>query len=576
MKQGLHSIKIIILEAIRDAGFEIEESEMRLERCKNAGHGHYATNTALLLAGKLGKRPMEVAQSIMDELKKSKIFTRVEVAAPGFVNVEIEQKFYSRIVESLLKNPKEWVSDDLELKEKSKKIVIEYSSPNIAKPLGAHHILSTIIGESLKRILKRVGNEVIAENYPGDIGTQFGKLIYAIREWGDTEVIEKNPIDELLKLYVRFHEEAERNPELEDSGRAEYKKFEEGDKESRVLWKKIVDWSFSEIEPMYKRLGVSYDAVHGESFFEERMVKLLKKGRDEGIFVDGENGAWIVMPDEPNDPPALARKSDGTTLYLTRDLAQMEFFEEHYHPDEMIWVVDVAQSLHFRQRFSTARKMNLTSAKTTHVEFGRMQFKGGGMSTRKGNIVRLTEVLDEAQARSVSLIEEKGADLTEAEKNELAVQMGASSVKYNILHQNRIQNITFDWDQMLSLDGNSAPYLMYTIARAKSILRKAEVSHKDLQGFTCEANTPDEVKVLLDILDYASALKRASEEYKPNHIANFLYQLAKDFNTFYNSQPVLQAGDKKVKESRLMLTGAVITVMEDTFSLLGLSVPEKM
>lgn len=575
MKNTLKQIREVILEAVKNAGFEVSAEDLHIDKTKTLEHGHFATNIAMLLAGKAGKKPQDVALRIINELKKNKLFSKTEVAGPGFINISIEQNFYSAICGRLIDNLDDYLEEELDLKSKRKKIVIEYSSPNIAKPLGAHHLLSTIIGDTLKRIFKRYGYNVISENYPGDIGTQFGKLIYAIKTWGDESAIQKNPIDELLKLYVRFHNEAEKNPSLEDFGRAEYKKFEDGDKDSRKMWQKIVDWTFKDIQPLYDRLGVKFNGVHGESFFEDKMDALLKEGRDKGVFVNGKDGAWIVMPDDPQDPPALVKKSDGATLYLTRDLAQMAFFENEYKPDIMVWVVDVAQSLHFKQRFNTSAKLGLTNAELHHVHFGRMQFKEGGMSTRKGNIIRMEEVLDEAEERSLKLIDERNAELSGDQKKELARIMGIGAVKYNILHQNRISNITFDWDQMLSLEGNSAPYLMYTIARAKSILKKACIKLSDAADYKLILSDDAETNVVLDLMTYPDALKRAVLEFKPNHIANFLYQLAQDFNTFYNAMPVLQA-EENTKKSRLLITGAVITVMEDGFAVLGLEAPEKM
>ncbi len=575
MKSSLKNLRELILESIKVAGFESGLNEIQLAQTKTLEHGHFSTNIAMLLANKYGKRPQEVAESIKAELEKESVFTKVEIAGPGFINVLVEQNFYTTVCQAIVNSLDDYLEEELDLESNKKTVVIEYSSPNIAKPLGAHHLLSTIIGDSLAQLFRRYSYKVIAENYPGDMGTQFGKLIYAIRTWGDESTIEKEPIDELLKLYVRFHNEAEKDPSLEDFGRTEYKKFEEGDAENRKMWEKIVDWTFADIQPLYDRLGIRFDAVHGESFFEDKMEAVLKEGRSKGVFVDGEKGSWIVMPDDPKDPPALVKKSDGTTLYLTRDLAQVEFFEKEYHPDLMVWAVDVAQSFHFNQRFQVARKLKLTGAELKHVEFGRMQFKDGAMSTRKGNIIKLKEVLDEAVERSVALIEQKGAGLSDAEKQELARIMGIGAVKYNILHQNRVSNITFDWDQMLSMEGNSAPYLMYTVARAKSILRKAEIKVDDTEKYELSLNSSHETQVALGVIGFAEALKRAVEEFKPNHIANYLYHLAQSFNAFYNALPVLKA-ESKEKETRLLLIASVIQVMETAFGLLGLEVPEKM
>lgn len=566
----------VLHQALVKAGFDISMDELVLTPTKTLEHGHFAVNIALPLAKKLGKNPREVAEAIVREIK-SDLITRLEIAGPGFINLWIEQKFYTENVKALCESPEKFILESLfEGKPPHKTMVIEYSSPNIAKPLGVHHLLSTIIGDSLKRLYRAYGYNVIGENYPGDIGTQFGKLIYAIKTWGDEKTIEKNPIDELLRLYVHFHNEAEKDPSLEDCGRAEYKAFEEGDAKSRAMHQKIVQWSMAEIQPLYDRLGVSFDGVHGESFFEECMKKILKKGREEGVFVDGKEGAWIIPPERPEDPPAIVRKSDGTTIYLTRDLAQMEFFEEQYHPDFMVWVVDVAQSLYFRQRFHASRQLKQSKAELVHVIFGRMEFKEGGMSTRKGNIIKLQELLDEAEERALKLAQEKGAELSPGAQKELARIMGIGSVKYNILSQNRLHNMMFDWDTMLSFDGNSAPYLMYTATRAQSILKKAGLTPKQEQELILNLRYPLETQVALDLTLYPQALERAAKEFKPNHLASHLYRLTQDFNAMYNDLPVLNADSAEAKSTRLLLTLGTLSALRHGLGLLDIEVPEKM
>ena len=573
MKTSLNQIIEAVQEAVQKAGFETDPKDVHVEKSKTLEHGHFATNIALLIAGKYGKRPFEVAENLKKELLKHSLFTKIETAGPGFINMWVEQKFYSDILSAIVGNMNGYLMNEIG-SAKGKKMVIDYSHPNIAKPMGVHHLLSTVIGDSIKRIYRERGYAVIADNFIGDMGTQFGKLIHAIKKWGNLKEIEKNPIPELLKLYVQFHFEADKDVELDDEARAEYKKFEEGDTENRKLWKKIVKWSLMEIQPIYDRLGISFDHMNGESFYEDKMKDILDYGRKSGVFVDGEKGAWIVKPENPEDTPAVVRKADGSSLYITRDLARIKYWEEQWHPDLMVNVVDVAQEFHFRKLFEVAYKMKLTTAENIHVKFGRMQFKGGGMSTRKGNIIILNDLLDESVRRSLDLINEKGAELTEKEKISLSELMGVGAVKYAILHQNRVSNITFDWDQMISLEGNSAPYLMYTVARAKSILRKAGIRISDIKSDLILSDDM-ETKVVLDVLSYPEAVEKASSEFKPNHIANLLYQIAQDFNSFYNSLPVIQAG-KDLKESRLLITASVIKVMEDAFGLLGLEVPEKM
>lgn len=574
MKNSLKQLKQTVLEAIQKAGFEVEEFDLHLDKTKTLEHGHFATNVCMLLSGQYGN-PRSIAEKIVDELKKDSLFTQVDIAGPGFINLFVEQNFYSTILQETISNLDDYLNEELDV-EKDKLMLIDYSHPNIAKSMGVHHLLSTIIGDSIKKIYRKRGYKVVADNFIGDMGTQFGKLIHAVKNWGDLDEIEKDPIPALQKLYVQYHIEADKDVELDDEARAEYKKFEDGDKENRKLWEKIVKWSLTEIQPIYDRLGIKFDEMNGESFYEDKMQLILEEGREKGIIVDGENGAWIIKPDDPADIPAVVRKSDGATLYITRDLARIKYWEKEWHPNLMVNVVDTAQEFHFRKLFEAAKKLNLTSATNVHVKFGRMSFKDGSMSTRKGNIILLSDLLNEAEKRSLELIGDKGVEMSESEKKELSRIMGVGAVKYSILHQNRISNMAFDWDQMLSLEGNSAPYLMYTVARAKSILRKADVELSETKNYELSLSDNAETKVVLDILQYSEALERAREEFKPNHIANFLYQLAQNFNTFYNALPVLKEEKEELKKSRLLIIGSVITVMEDAFKLLGLEVPEKM
>ncbi|MBN2307014.1 arginine--tRNA ligase [Candidatus Peregrinibacteria bacterium] len=573
-ERNLDVIKGILHEAVRKAGFEVDKDHLHVEKTRDAQFGDFSTNVAMLLSGRAGRRPLHVAEEIAGQID-SKIFAKVEMANPGFINLWLEQKFYTEQAELWLDDFDKYLKESFALSEK-RKAVIDYSHPNIAKPMGVHHLLSTVIGDSVKKIYQRYGWEVISDNFIGDMGTQFGKLMAAIKKWGNMDDIEKDPIPALQKLYVQFHIEADKDVELDDEGRAEYKKFEEGDKESRKLWKKIVQWSLLDMQQIYDRLGVSFDHMNGESFYEDKMKSILDDGRKKGVIVNGDGGSWIIMPDEPEDVPVLVRKSDGATLYATRDLARIKYWEDEWSPNLMLNVVDVAQSFYFNQLFFAQRKLGLTAARNVHIAFGRMQFADSKMSTRTGNILLLTDLLDESEKRALELINEKGVDLSEEERRELARIMGIGSIKYNILHQARTTNITFDWNRMLTFEGNSAPYLMYTIARAKSVLRKADLKPKDCRKYDLKLDLEIEKKLMIQLMMYPDTIRRAAEEFKPNHVANYLYELAQDFNSFYNGNSILQAESKELKKSRLMLTALVIQIMSDGFKLLGLEVPEKM
>ncbi len=573
-KHNLNAIQEIVYKATQKAGFDVCIEDIRIEKTKTIEHGHFSCNTAMLISGKEGKRPRDVAEEIISSLDKS-IFEKVEIAGPGFINFWVEHKFYTTECQSLIENFDEYLSSSLD-EETGKTMVIDTSHPNVAKPMGVHHLLSTIIGDSIKKIYKRIGYKVVNDNYLGDWGTQFGKLIYAIHTWGDMKVIEKDPIPELLKLYVKFHDEAEKNPELDDFGRAEFKMLEDGDKENRELWEYIVKKSLDEFGKVYSRLNIEFDVINGESFYEDKMSEILDFGREKGIIVDGDGGSWIIKPEEPEDVPVLVRKSDGATLYATRDLARIKYWENTWHPDLMVNVVDVAQEFYFKQLFFAESKLKLTTAKNVHVSFGRMQFKDTKMSTRKGNIILLEEVLNEAGERALLLAKDKGLDLSESESKELARIMGIGAVKYNILSQSRTTNITFDWDKVLSFEGNSAPYLMYTATRAKSIIRKSNYSEGDITNFDLSATSDAEMIVLTHLMAYFDMISHSAKDFKPNHIANYLYELAQHFNTFYNGNPIIKAETEELKKSRLLIVASVIKVMEDGLNLLGIEIPKKM
>jgi arginyl-tRNA synthetase len=573
-KRNLDIIREALFKAVKKTGYEVDPDHLHVEKSSDTQFGDFSTNIAMLLAGKAGKRPHEVADEIAKHIE-SDYFAKVEVANPGFINIWLEQKFYTMQAREWLNDFDDYLKESFNQAEK-KRAVIDYSHPNIAKPMGVHHLLSTIIGDSIKKLYIRYGWEVISDNFIGDMGTQFGKLMAAIKKWGNLDEIEKDPIPALQKLYVQFHIEADKDVELDDEGRAEYRKFEEGDKESRKLWKKIVEWSLMDMQQVYDRLSVEFDHMNGESFYEDKMQDILEAGRKRGVIVDGEGGSWIIKPDEPKDVPVLVRKSDGATLYATRDLARIKYWEKEWSPDLMLNVVDTAQSFYFNQLFFAQRKLGLTPARNVHIAFGRMQFAGGQMSTRKGNILLLMNLLDEAEKRALNLITEREVELPEVGRRELARIMGIGSVKYNILHQSRTTNITFDWDRMLSFEGNSAPYLMYTVTRANSVLRKAAVKARDCRKYELDLGLEIEKKLMIQLMMYPDSVERAAEEFKPNHVANYLYELAQDFNSFYNGNPILKAETDTLRKSRLMLTALVILVLEDGFKLLGLEVPEKM
>jgi len=573
------------------------EQTVHMENPHDSTHGDLACNIAMKLSKILGRSPRELAEGILKHFESIPQVQGTEIAGPGFINFKLSQSYLEHELENIIKQKQHFGRSNIGA---GHKIMIEYSSPNIAKPLGVHHLLSTIIGQTLVDMYRYLGYEVTAVNYPGDWGTQFGKLLYAYKTWGNMEIVQKDPLNELLKLYVQFHNEAEKDPALEDKGREEFKKLEEGDEENHRLWQWMKDLSIKEIERLYQKLGVKFDLYLGEQMYLEAAKDIIKEGLEKAVITLGEREALIVKFENEKYPPYIVQKSDGTTMYSTRDLASIRDRIEKYQPEKIVYVVDVAQSLHFNQLFEAARLLGYTGADLVHVVFGRMQMPEGRMSTRKGEVILLDEVINEAETRASSLVAEKSPELSENERRDVAEKMAISAIKYNIISQNRETNITFEWDKILSLEGNSGPYLEYAYSRARSILRKYRESlraqpkapsSKDAQTslFSMTEETkhqeepqtepfmhPSEQKLLHMLYKFPEVLERAAVDFKPNHICTYLYDLARAFSSFYNEAPVLSASRDDVKQARLKLVEAFSHVIGNGLKVLGIATFERM
>lgn len=575
--QGLLKNKVagILLQAVKQTFPTSNIAEIKIEYPKEESHGDYSSSIALQLGKVLNSSPREVAENLVRNIPENDLLDKIEIAGPGFINFFIKKSFFVENIQTVLANPDTYGHSEV---GKDRTVIVEYSQPNIAKPLGVHHLLSTIIGQSNYNIFKNLGFNTIGINYIGDWGTQFGKLIYAYKKWGNKEEIEKNPIDELLKLYVRFHNEAEQNPKLEDEGRKEFKDFEDGNQENRELWAWFVKESLQEIQKTYDLLGgIHFDYVQGESFYEDKMEAILTEGKKKKVFVKGEEGALVIHYPDTDIPTVPIQKKDGATLYITRDFAALKYRIENWKPAKILYVVDSAQSLHFKQLLAGATRLGWYHGEAEHVPFGRMQFKDGQMSTRKGNIILLNDVLKEAVERAEKIVSEKSPDLKD--KKNVARVVGIGAVKYNVLSQNRTTNIVFDWDKMLSFDGNSAPYLQYTYARAGSISRKAADIHEVDIGDLREdkAKSEEKIRSLIAIFPkYAECLNLAAREYRPNILCNYLYELAQKFNTFYNSVPVIKVADLAERKYRLDIVRAAAAILKSGLMLLGVEVVEEM
>lgn len=548
--------------------YGLEEIDLHWEPPKEALHGDVSTAVALRLAKQLGKAPRDIAKEIADALLASEVVEKCDVAGTGYVNVWMK----SNVLIDLLSEAEESCKPKQRVSKNP--IIIDYSQPNIAKPLGIHHILSTVIGQTLGNLYEHRGYQVVRWNYIGDWGTQFGKLAIAFEKWGSKPVLDCS-IDEMLELYVKFHQEVEHDESLEDLARDAFKRLEQGDPELRSFWQAVVQVTKASLGDTYRRLNVHFDLDIGESYYEDKMLPIIEEGKKKGVFYKGEKDALIAeFTDDQNLPPAIVLKADGATIYMTRDLAAMHDRIERFHPESILYVVDVAQSLYFKQLFAIVGQLEWKLPTLEHVFFGRMRFSDKSMSTRKGNILKLEHVLDEAVDRAADIIQERGDAIQSDDPKDLAEMMGIGSLSYGILSQNRKMDMVFDWDKMLSFEGNSAPYIQYTHARARSVLRKAEAEGVKLAVFS-ENLTPHERTLLLMLLRFGDVLEVAQSEHAPHKLANYLYELCQEFNAFYNADSILQAVEP-LRSLRLYLTRITADVLRVGSSLLTIRVPDRM
>jgi len=529
------------------------------------------------LARVLRQSPHHIARALASIIDRPEGIERVEVVGP-YVNFFFARPaLLKHAVEGVLVASDRYGTSDM---GRGRRVVLEFSSPNIAKPFGIHHLRTTMIGQALSRIFEALGYEVIKINYLGDWGTQFGQVIAAYKCWGDPGKVQRDPMRELLDLYVRFNKEAQTDSTLEDEGRAWFCRLEDGDPETTALWQQFRDWSVRDLKRVYSRMGISFDSYDGESLYYAHTHILVEQLRKAGLLQESE-GALVVPLD--NLPPCLIKKKDGATLYATRDLAAAIDRWERYHFDHMLYVVANQQQLHFQQLFAVLRKMGFPWVeRCEHVGFGWVTWGGRTMSTRRGHVVLLEQVIEEAASRSLALIDERSPHIPD--KKEVAYQVGLAAVAFGMLAHNRQTDISFSWEAALNLEGDTGPYVQYTHARACSLLRKASPDPRslpsDCPGTSTDnkaawdkATSPEEVELAKLLLRYPEAVLRAAAERDPSPVARYLLQLCGAFNTFYHVHRVI-GSDAELE--RLLLTDATRQVIRNGLKLLGLAAPEEM
>lgn len=562
--------KKLISESIKSEieDLTLEEITALIEVPPNKEMGDYAF-PCFKLAKIFRKAPNAIAEDLAGKIQPTDDINKI-INLGGYVNFFVnKESLAKKVINQVLSEKENYGKSEF---GKGKTVVVEYSSPNIAKPFHIGHVRTTVIGNALSKIYQSQGYHVEKLNHLGDYGTQFGKLIVAYKLWGDKQAVEKDPIKELLKLYIRFHDEAETKPEMEDEAREWFTKLENGDEEAKDLWQWFRDESLKEFSRVYKLLDIEFDSYVGESFYSDKMPAVIEELKEKNLLEESD-GAMIVNLEDSKLPPALIQKRDGSTLYLTRDLASAFYRKKVYDFDKSIYVVGAQQELHFKQCFEIIKRMGYDWYKDMiHVQFGMVALEEGTMSTRKGRVVFLEDVLNQAIDRTRQIIEEKNPDAENID--EVAKAVGVGAVVFQELSNSRIKDYTFSWDRTLSFEGETGPYVQYTHARCCAVLRKAG------QPVSADINyellsDQDAADVLSVLENFNKSIMTAMKKNEPHIVTRFVLDLAQAFNKFYHNSPIL-VEDADLRAARLALVEATRQTIENALKILGMKAPQKM
>ncbi len=551
----------------------------------NTKFGDYQCNAAMPLAKALHKPPRAVAEAVVNAGELPEEIASLEIAGPGFLNIRLTNECLAARALAVAESPTGAVPQC----GAGHKVVIDYSSPNVAKPMHIGHIRSTVIGNALDRLHRALGYEVIADNHIGDWGTQFGIIIKGYREFLDKEALARDPIEELQRIYVKSYgmtkaaddaTEAEKSAAAAwlDACRLETVKLQQGDPENRALWQEFIRLSMGEFERVYRRLDVRFDTTRGESYYQDQLAGVVEDLEKAGLSRESE-GAQIVDLTADGLDIAIVRKRDGGFNYTTTDIATVATRMRDYAPERIVYVTDERQQLHFKQFFFICRKMGLVpeSCLLSHVWFGLMRLPEGTISTRQGNLIKLETLLDEAETRARKILAETRPDMPEEEARTLAAQIGVGAVKYADLSQSPQTMITFTWDKALALEGNSGPYLQYAHARIHSVLEKyaEQFPGKNPADYALKPELPEERALALKAALFPETVKAAADAYRPCVLADYLYSLSQAYSSFYQQVPFLKA-EEGVRESRIRLCGVVESILKRGLGLLGIAAPDRM
>jgi arginyl-tRNA synthetase len=552
-------------------GTDTDFSKVGVAATSNPEFGDYQCNDAMSLAKPLRKSPRDIAQAVVGKVALHESLERIELAGPGFINMWLKTDWLASRLQELNENTKLGVPQIGE----GRPIVIDYSSPNIAKPMHIGHIRSTIIGNSLDRMLRMLGYRVTSDNHIGDWGTQFGIIIMGYRHYLDKEALAESPVEELERVYVKSYNKTKEDEEWLNQCRAELVKLQSGDAQNLALWKEFVELSLKEFNRIYKRLGVSFDVVRGESHYRDKLKATIDLLQEKGLTTESQ-GATVVFLEDEKLPVCIVRKSDGGFNYATTDIATVAGRMKEFSPERIIYVTDERQQLHFRQIFAICNRLGF-GTKLQHVWFGLMRLPEGTFSTREGNVIKLERLLDEAETRALEIVRQASPDMNADKQKEVARAVGIGAIKYADLSQNPQTTVTFTWDKAMALDGNSGPYLQYTYARIASVGDKYAEKYpgSELKSYPIQCSDKIERKLVMKVVQFPEAVVAAAENYKPSFLADYLYDLAQTYNSFYQNVPFLKAPEG-VRESRVRICLSVATVLRKGLELLGIETPERI
>ena len=558
---------------LRDAlaACELDPARGEVAQAADSRFGDYQANAAMVLAKEKKSNPRQLATDILQKLDVSSLATAPEIAGAGFINFRLEDSFIASAISSLATDPRLGVAPAAH----PKKILVDFSSPNVAKPMHVGHIRSTILGDCLVRVARFLGHEVTADNHIGDWGTQFGKVIYGWKHFLDREALDRDAIAELVRLYREVTRLEETDENIKRTAREELVKLQAGDAENLAIWKQTVELSWREFEKLYGLLGIKFDERLGESAYNDALAPLCAELEKRGIARESDGALCIFFPDIPalDGKPAIVRKSDGGFLYATTDLATIDYRVKRWNPDAIWYVVGAPQALHFQQIFAAAKMMGI-QGDLRHIAFGSILGEDRKiMKTRSGENVGLAEVLHEAIERARKILTARTEALPPEEAESTARLIGLGAVKYAELSQNRLTDYVFSWDKLLAFEGNTAPYLQNAYVRIRSIFRKAGETPDPATPILITA--PAERALALKILQYAETLPVVLDDFRPNILANYLYELANTYHSFYEACPVLKA-EPALRASRLVLSDLAARTLSHGLGLLGIRCPERM